>query len=93
MEAGVPEYGGLCGPVGGGANDAIPILLPTCCGGVYGVPWSVAAAAKRPVPSVPSSGGGVFSRCLIGSGAAGAAGLYGRGAKFAASFFSSAGIW
>lgn len=45
------------------------------------------------MPSVPSSGGGVFSRCLIGSGAAGAAGLYGRGAGFSGSFFSSAGLW
>lgn len=43
------------------------------------------------MPSVPSSGGGVFSRCLIGSGAAGAAGLYGSGARFSGSFFSSVG--
>jgi hypothetical protein len=57
------------------------------------MPWSAANAAARPVPSVPSSGGGVFSRCLIGSGAAGAAGLYGRGAKPAESRLSAAEAW
>lgn len=46
-----------------------------------GAAMSAAAAAARPVPSAPSiGGGGVFSRCFMGSGAAGAAGLYGRGA-------------
>lgn len=55
------------------------------------MPLSAATAAARPVPFVPSSGGGVFSRCWIGSGAAGAAGLYGSGAKAVESFFSSAG--
>lgn len=36
---------------------------------------SCTAAPTRPVPSAASSGGGVFSRWAIGSGAAGAAGL------------------
>lgn len=91
-------YGLPGGEVGGGAND-IPaqlLLLTWCgavCGAVYDMPWSAAAAAKSPVPSVPSSGGGVFSRCLIGSGAAGAAGLYGSGATFSGPFFSSAWVW
>ena len=42
--------------------------------------WSCMAAV-RPVPISPSAGGGVFSRCAIGSGAAGAAGLYAMGTK------------
>lgn len=49
-------------------------------GGAYGNPLSTATAAASPVPSVPSGGGGVFSRCFMGSGAAGATGLYGSGA-------------
>lgn len=84
-------YGLTGGEVGGGAKD-IPGPLLTWCGGVYGRPWSAAAAATSPVPPVPSSGGGVFSRCFIGSGAAGAAGLYGSGATFPGSFFSSVGV-
>jgi hypothetical protein len=79
--------------VGGGANELSPGVLPIWCGDVYGMPWSAANAAARPVPSVPSSGGGVFSRCLIGSGAAGAAGLYGRGAKPAESCLSAVEAW
>lgn len=92
--AGAPEYGTPWAEVGGGANELSPGVLPIWCGGVYGIPWSAARAAARPVPSVPSSGGGgVFSRCLIGSGAAGAAGLYGNGAKLAESRLSSGEAW
>lgn len=36
---------------------------------------SYLAAFPRPVPVPPSSGGGVFSRYILVSGAAGAAGL------------------
>lgn len=50
---------------------------------------SAATAAASPVPCAASGGGGVFSRCLIGSGAAGAAGLYGRGVNWAESRFCS----
>ena len=39
--------------------------------------WSPAATKLSPGPK--SEGGGVFSRCLMGSGAAGAAGLYANG--------------
>jgi hypothetical protein len=44
-------------------TPAPPIIW---CGGVYGMPLSAATAAARPVPPIPSSGGGVFSRCWIG---------------------------
>lgn len=90
---GGPAY---CNPGVERGGDAYPPTPPAppiiWCGGVYGTPLSAATAAARPVPLTPSSGGGVFSRYWIGSGAAGAAGLYGRGAKLAGSFFSSAGV-
>lgn len=90
---GGPAY---CNPGVEGGGDANPPTTPAppiiWCGGVYGMPLSAATAAARPVPLIPSSGGGVFSRCWIGSGAAGAAGLYGSGAKLAGSFLSSAGV-
>lgn len=41
------------------------------------------ATAPNPVPSAASGGGGVFSRWAMGSGAAGAAGLYAMGVKAA----------
>lgn len=41
---------------------------------------SYLAAVPRPVPESASGGGGVFSLCAMGSGAAGAAGLYPIGA-------------
>lgn len=63
--------------MGGGGGAKPPGV---CVGGVYGMPLSAATAAARPFPSAASTGGGVFSRCWIGSGAAGAAGLYGKGA-------------
>lgn len=63
--------------MGGGAK------LPGACvgGGAKAWVWSATLAAASPVPSAASGGGGVFSRCLIGSGAGGADGLYASGAK------------
>lgn len=58
--------------VGGGAKELMPML------GWWGL-------NGRPAPSPSSGGGGVFSRCLMNSGAAGAAGLYGSGAVFSGS--------
>ena len=63
--------------VGGGGGEKPPWA---CVGGAYGMPLSAATAAAKPFPFAASTGGGVFSRCWIGSGAAGAAGLYGKGA-------------
>lgn len=68
---------GTYGPdVGCGAKDVCN-GLPYCCA----CWWSLYAAALRPVPSAASGGGGVFSRWAMGSGAAGAAGLYAIGTK------------
>ena len=71
----MPDMG--CGWTGG---------LPTYPEEVWGRPyggrdkepepvWSTVAAVPSPVPDSASGGGGVFSRCAMGSGAAGAAGL------------------
>lgn len=53
-----------------------------CCGAKppgTGPPYAF-GPPFNPVPLSASGGGGVFSRCAIGSGAAGAAGLYAIGA-------------
>ena len=51
------------------------------------------AAAASPVPTSLSGGGGVFSRCLMNSGAAGAAGLYAKGLKSPGGAGLVASLW
>jgi hypothetical protein len=63
------------GPGMYGVEDVDCGAKELCSGLLYCGMWSWMAAAFNPVPSVASGGGGVFSRCAMGSGAAGAAGL------------------